>query len=462
MSEEPKTNQEKKYSTWTHISFNLMMFMLPATYGMFGTHFFWYYETEVLLPVIFVGIANVIYLLWDAINDPLIGYLSDKPNRFTKKYGRRFPYIVIMGIPTMLSLMLLFIPPFTNAQINPIPIFLWALTMLIIQEAGYTSVSLARALYPEKFRSDSERRKNAGIGIVVSNIGMLLGMMVPMIFVTVGNINSYFVGAAILMIPCVITFILGIPGVREDPEIINRSLNVKRDPFFKAMKIAFSKKNFLALIAVMVSVQVIGACIMGSIYYYTYYILLESADSAADILFMLSWFLAGLISIPFWVFISKKLGNRKLQIIALLTYMGAILPFIFIRTLVLAIVAALILGFMMGATNFVRFPIFSDLIDEATIIDGKRQEGIYQGALAFCDRFGILAQPLIFTVVHIITGFVAANDVQTPLAQQGIIAAMTWIPALIALVALLIFWKYYDITVEKTEINKKKLHELNL
>ncbi|MHA1659954.1 MAG: MFS transporter [Promethearchaeota archaeon] len=459
MSDKSEKSTEKKYSTWTHISFNLVMVMLPATYGMFSTHFFWYYETEVLLPVIFVGIANVLFLLWDAFNDPLVGFISDRPNRLTKKYGRRFPFIAIFGIPTMVSIILLFMPPFIDAQINPLPIFLWIIIILFIHELSYTAVSLTRALYPEKFRSDQERRKNAGIGILTYNMGLFLGLIVPMIFVEKGDIQSYWIGATVLMIPCVIFFFLGLSGVREDKKMIERSFEIKKEPFFKTMKNTFKRKNFLALIVVSISTQAFGACILGSIYYWVNFVLLEPN---ADIIIMLSWFLAGLISVPFWMKINKKIGNRNTQLMAIITTMGSIIPFIFISSLTGAIIAIFILGFVGGAGTFVRYPIFSDLIDEATTLDGKRQEGVYQGVLAFFDRFGILFQPIIFTIVHLITRFEPESATQTILAQQGIIAAMTWIPAILVLIAGIIFWKVYDLTPEKTLKIKSQLEELKL
>ncbi|MHA1688778.1 MAG: MFS transporter [Promethearchaeota archaeon] len=462
MSETKINALEKKYSTWTHLSFNLVMVMLPATYGMFSTHFFWYYETEVLLPVMLVGLANVIFLIWDAINDPLIGYLSDRPNRLTRKYGRRFPFIVIFGVPTMASLILLFIPPFTNALINPMPIFIWAIIMLIIHELGYTCVSLARALFPEKFRSDSERRKNAGIGILTYNLGMFIGLIIPMAIVVKGNINTYWLGATTLMIPCFIFFLLGIPGIREEKEMIERSFTIQKEPFFHTMKNTFKKKNFIALVITSIAIQAFGACILASIYYYINFVLMEPADSSADIFFMLSWFIAGFISVPIWMKLSNKMGNRKVQIMGIIATFLASLTFLFIKNLTGALICAFLLGFFGGAGSFIRYPLFSDVIDEASIIDGKRQEGTYQGVLAFCDRFGILIQPVLFTVVHILTGFDPQASIQTPLAQQGIIALMTWIPGIISLIAVLVFWKVCDLTPEKTKINKKKLAELNL
>ncbi|MHA1689708.1 MAG: MFS transporter [Promethearchaeota archaeon] len=460
MNEENKVGDgEKKYSWWYHLQFNLVMFMLPGTYGIFGTHFFWYYEKEILLPVILVGIANVIYLIWDAINDPLIGYLSDRPTRWSRRYGRRFPYIAIMGIPTAITMMVLFIPPFTDARVNPIPVFLYVVIILIIHETGYTCVSLTRALFPDKFRSDSERRRNAGIGLLIYNIGYLFGFLIPMLIVTPGDIPSYFLGAMILTISNIMTFLIGLPAVREEKEMRERISSIEKVSFLKALKNAVSKKNVRALILVRMANQTLGACIMASIYYFANFILL---NPDADIPVILAWFVAGLISIPFWMKMHGKVGNRNLQTMAILAYVFALFPFMFVKTLTGAAIAGFILGFMMGAISFITYPIYSDVVDEATIIDGKRQEGIYQGVLAFFDRFGIIMQPILFTIVHIITEFNPEATIQTPMAQQGIIALMTWIPGAIALITCIIFWLKYDLTKEKLIEIRKQLQELKL
>ncbi|MHA1255194.1 MAG: MFS transporter [Promethearchaeota archaeon] len=459
---ETDTTLEKEYSTSTHLSFNLMQVMLAASYGMVATHLFWFYETEVLLPVLYIGIALLFYAVWDAFNDPLIGYLSDKPNRFTKRYGRRFPFIIIFGIPLMLTLILLFMPPSVDAKINPLPVFFWLLVILLIHEVSYTGVSLARALYPEKFRSDADRRINAAIGIVTFNIGLFMGFLVPMFFVREGDLSSYWIAAIILMIPCFIFYLLGIHGVREDEVMIMRALEAKREPFFKTLKTAIKRKNFMALAVLSISTQVFGVCLMASIYYYVKYILLLPLDSQAGIMIMVVWLMAGLFSVPFWMKIIPKVGNKKLQIIGISLVLSLIIPALFIRTLILALVLVALLGFAQGATTFVRWPIFSDIIDEASLVDGKRQEGVYQGVFVFFDRIAFVLQPIIFTVVHILTRFDPETDTQTFIAQQGILAAMFWIPGLIMLTACLIFWKVYDLTPEKTLSIKTKLKELKL
>ena len=47
------------------------------------------------IPIYLILIMFGIYALWDAINDPLTGNLLDRSSKFTSKYGKRFPFIVI-------------------------------------------------------------------------------------------------------------------------------------------------------------------------------------------------------------------------------------------------------------------------------------------------------------------------------------------------------------------------------
>lgn len=457
-----KTSEKKEYSTWIHFSFNLVMLMLPATYGLFSTQFFYFYETVIKLDVIFVGLANVLFVVWDSINDPIIGFLSDRKNRFTQKYGRRFPFIVIFGIPTILSLVLLFLPLPFNAQVNPWPIFIWMIIWLFLHEFGYTAVSLTRALFPEKFRSDKERRKNSGIGIITYNLGLFIGLIIPFIFISKSDPYSYITASLILMIPCMISFFLGIPGIREESDIIDRALEVEKEPFMTTMKKAVKRKNFIVFTFVNITIQLFAACLLASINYWVESILLLPEGNQADVILMILWFLAGLASVILWIRIAAKLGQKKTQFIGLIGIILSIIPVYFVRTLEGAIVSFIILGVAAGANTFIKYPIFGDIIDEITIEEEKRQEGVYQGILVFFDRIGILLQPIIFTVVHLLTNYNPDTASQTIIAQQGILSAMTWIPALFMLIAAVVFWKYYDLTPEKSANIKKKLEELQL
>lgn len=431
------------------MAFNLTMVMLPATYGMFSTHLFYFYEVEVLLPVGLLALATVLFGVWDAFNDPLVGYLSDRPNRLTRRWGRRFPWIVGLGLPTVISLVLLFTPP-GDARVAPWPVFAWLLVMLLVHEFSYTAVSLTRALFPEKFRTDAQRRKNAGLGIVTYNVGLFLGLVVPMACVEKGVPGSYATGALVLLIPCVACFALGLPAIRESPAMVETALARGREPFFRNIKQAVKRKNFALLVGVGIGVQVFAACVLASIYYWVNFVLAVPAGVEADLLLMVAWFVAALAGVPLWLWVLRRVGHKRTQLVSVALIVAACLPVALARTFTSALVSLAVLGFVQGSATLVKAPIFADLVDEVTLLDGKRQEGLYQGFYVFFDRLGIILQPVIFTLVHVATGFDPGSATQTPLAQAGIVAAMVWIPGAILLGAGLAFWKWYDLTPART------------
>ena len=82
-----------------------------------------FYETVLGLNASYVFLAMAIFSVYNAINDPLFAFLIDRNMKFTRKYGRRFPWIVISVVPWALSVYLIYnVPDFTSTG-SPWPIF---------------------------------------------------------------------------------------------------------------------------------------------------------------------------------------------------------------------------------------------------------------------------------------------------------------------------------------------------
>jgi len=82
------------------------------------------------------------------------------------------------------------------------------------------------------------------------------------------------------------------------------------------------------------------------------------------------------------------------------------------------------------------------------------------GISSFFSRLSRAAQIGIFTIVHLLTGFDENATTQIPSAQIGIRLHMSVIPAIILLICVIIYWKFYPITPQIWMENKKKLKEL--
>jgi len=136
---------------------------------------------------------------------------------------------------------------------------------------------------------------------------------------------------------------------------------------------------------------------------------------------------------------------------------------LWITTLLEAIIFAFVGGFAVGAFWITLGPITADVNDENTVITGKHQEGALAGIRTFFFRFALIFQAVIFTVVHIATGYNPDPQAkQTPLAIWGIRIHMGLIPSILALLAFIIMKKWYDLEGEKKIGIKQKLRQMGL
>ena len=118
---------EIMHSKTNMVSFGFSALSREFLLMAFNTFVFFYYEAELGLNVWYIMLALIFFAIYNAINDPLIGYLTNRPFKFTKKWGRRFPWMIIGGIPLGFSYFLIFSPPKVDPQSGPWVLFAWLL-----------------------------------------------------------------------------------------------------------------------------------------------------------------------------------------------------------------------------------------------------------------------------------------------------------------------------------------------
>ncbi|GAH62793.1 unnamed protein product, partial [marine sediment metagenome] len=75
---------EIKHSKKGMVSYGFGCYVSEFFVMCFGTYVFFYYETEIGLNVWLTSLGFIIFAIWNAVNDPLIGFLTDRPFKFTK------------------------------------------------------------------------------------------------------------------------------------------------------------------------------------------------------------------------------------------------------------------------------------------------------------------------------------------------------------------------------------------
>ncbi|MHA1194645.1 MAG: MFS transporter [Promethearchaeota archaeon] len=448
------------------ISFGMADLLFDVLNGVFGMFFFIFWETEIKLNIWLVTVAYIIYAIWNSVNDPLVGYLSDKPKKFWKKYGKRYPLVILGGLPAILTLAAIFSPPYLDPISGAWIYFAWILITTCTYEFFFTLISLNHfAQYPEKYREDRARRKVGAIRMALSLVGTVIGYVIPPFFIEYGDPSSYMRMAWIFAFFSLIIFGSTIPGHRESKELklkyVKDQASEYKLSFWKALKLSLTLKNFMAVVLIFLLDSIIGASLTASIQYVTKYILESSPESST--LILAGFILVALLSLWPWLILSNKLeNNRKMLIIGVFLNTIFLLPFMFAQTLIGMTISAIFLGIGGGALRIGRNPVMADAIDEATVKYGQHFEGVLMGVYTFFNRFSLIGQGLIFAIVHQFTGFNPYATHQTELAKFGIRMHTSLIPMILTLIGLIIFILVYNLTPERTKEIKEKLKELNL
>ncbi len=469
-----KETIEIKHSKKSMVSYGFGKFITEFFNMCFGAYVFFFYERVIGLDGLFTSMGFIIFAIWNAVNDPLVGWLTNRPFKFTKKWGRRLPWVLIGGVPWILSYLLIFTPPVVDPTEGAFILFAWIVIMTCLYDtfASIFGVNFY-SIFPDKFRGDSERRNASILSTLIGAVGTAFGSIIPSLFIVWDQRDSYILQAGVVVIICMIALALAIPGSREDQVRIDCYLEsceegMDREPFFKEFKSVLKHKNFMAYVISFMFYQSLVATMIGSIAYVA-----ESVVrvEASDVMLIMAFLLIGMfVSMPIWGKIADKTNNdRKTMIIAAAVLTIGTLPLFFITDYVIMIIFIFIWGFCEGGYWVMISPVFSITIDEAVVMAGRRREGIYQGFQTFVSRAALVFQALTFYIIHTVTNFVPGSGIpgdplppQPPEAVLGIQIHFAIVPMIFMFIATIILWRFFNITPEKVKENKEKLAELGI
>jgi GPH family glycoside/pentoside/hexuronide:cation symporter len=479
-----------RHSRWTFLS-NAFGLLCSTLIGAIQGFTLFYYNAVVGLTAFWIAVAMTIFLIYNALNDPILGFLIDRNLRFTRKWGRRFPWIVIGIVPWVLSVYLHFsapnLPKHTSGVqsgelLDPyiFPAFMFLLLTLVLLDTFGTLVNINyKAVQIEKFRTEYERNRFTKYYAPLDIVAIVLGMLLPPLFTDMipgDSFASYSMMAAILAVIALIFGILSLPGNREDKIMIDRHFSpesVKRMSFIKVFIEAVKTKSYMVWFLFGICNGIWISLVVSNMLYITKFVLNVGGDM---FLIIMGLNLIGtLISIPIWLkYIRKTNNNKKAIVVAGFMTVAATLPLTFFTGLIDIMIFGFILGLVQGGLNSYIYTIVGPSVVEDVIVKmGKNQKMVLFGISALLGRLVASIDEFIIAFVHDTTGFIAGNDNYAELLAAvtgaggdinlvliGLRLIQGVIPALVLLVGVLILWLFFPISQKKLLSNKAKMEEL--
>lgn len=372
--------------------------------GAFETFLLFYYNQALGLPGTLSGAALMIALIFDAVTDPLAGSLSDSTR---SRFGRRHPWMVAAALPLGLAMFALFSPP---AGLGTWGLFAWLTVGAIAVRGAMTLYHVPHnALGAELSEDYAERTRVVGYRVVAGVIGLGLAPALGFfVFLREGPdgagirdpaaYTAYAATLGVLMLATVWISAFGtwsrIPFLPRAPQQ-HENFSVRR--LFREVRSALVGSSFAVLFAGVIVYFVLRGVQSSLGLHLNAHFWGLSSDQMGTLIFpTMIGFLVGTVV---WAGLASRLEKRTIILVGtavfsvfvalpvLLRLLGA-LPETLSPAAVTAILAGALLIAAFGAGGSVTAfnSAMADITDEHELRTGRRQEGIYFGALAFAGK----------------------------------------------------------------------------
>jgi glycoside/pentoside/hexuronide:cation symporter, GPH family len=373
--------------------------------GIFGALQPIFYQDYLGLGARWIAIAAAIYAVWNALNDPLFGYITDGTR---SRMGRRIPYMRFTAPFLALFFVMVWFAPRGAGQIG---IFIWMLASMLLYDTAYTIVGLVySALLPEVSESDAERNGLQVSSSLFGLLGTLLGFMIPdMVRPKEGGGSLAYLQLAMIVVAVVAALLIIAVTfrVRERPEFTRVD---KPIPLRTAIRLTFTSRSFLVLAAANFMTILMQALLLGTIFYLADYVL--KARSSMVVLAYL--FVPLVIGVTLTPLLRRGLGVVGAQQLLLVIAGAGLVAIAFVPSgLILPCIA--LAGFGLSGPQTLTNVLFGQVADEDELVSGVRREGAFFGVNA------LITKPAQSVAIALIPAILEAAQFVTRQSQGGAI-----------------------------------------
>ena len=347
-------------------------------------------------PRIFVGVLLTAGRVIEALDDPVIGWWSDRTN---SRWGRRIPFVLFSTPFYGLFFALLWLTPGGEASLANAVYFFVVLELFFL--ASTLTSGPYEALLPEIARNHRDRISVVGWQFYFGLLGAVLGLVLT------GFLKDAFdfrvMGGTVAIFGLGFRF-FGLSGIwrrapRETP-VAGLSLR-------SAFTATLSNKQFLYFLPTFVLFQAAAGMIIAWLPFYVSVVLDRGTGTSTSLLTGFS-LLGMVVSVPVLWRLSNTRGKRFVYSACLLGT-AVYLPFLFFAGFVPGVpkllqsgAMAFLAGVPMAGVNMLPKAITADITDYDELRTGHRREGMFYATQNLFEKVGSSVSPLLLSLIFLL------------------------------------------------------------
>jgi GPH family glycoside/pentoside/hexuronide:cation symporter len=420
----------------SYLRYALGILGLSLVSQLFHSYNYSYYVDELGMAITLATLSKIVFIGFDAINDIIIGRLSDRTNA---KRGKRMPWLLYCAPYFGIALILAYLP---NKNFDKSLIFGYYLAITLGFELFATIMYVNYgALFPIIYRSETERANASVAKQSFSILGMGIGAALPpFLFNLIGYLNTAVVFAIIYLIIVYIS----LSGIKETTfdykTTIENSVSLK-----SAFLDTYNNKRFIYYNLAQAFMLSVNAIILTVFPFYAQYSLKIQQSQQSIMLLIL--FTSALLSLTLWKKLIIKIGINNTWILAFAIYALTIITLLFAYDLLTGCLAAGLVGIGLAGVYVTPDLIISYIID----IDFKKhkihREASFMAMGNFVQKISLAISALVVMLITSLFGFVSGDQ---PGDYPGLTFSvlMGLIPVLLLAISYFLAKKYiqYDNT----------------
>jgi len=412
------------------------------------------------------GVAGSIFLIvkiWDAVNDPLVGWLTD---RTVSRMGRRRPWLLFGAIPFGLAFFLQWLVPPLDAT----GLFWYYLVVAILLDFAYTAVNVPYAAMTAELTQDyDERTRLSSVRMSFSIVGGVLAAFFNGIIVSLFPDDprmGYAVSAAIWAVfiagPTFITFL----GTKEPDFAVNAKAAETGPGFLEGLRIALTNKAFILVTVIYMLSWLAMQFAQNNLQIYTKDWIQLDMQLFSFLLLAIQF--SSFVWVLIWAKVSERIGKQNVYYLGALFFAAALMGLFFLQPgqVAATFVMAVLAGVGISVGYLVPWSMVPDVIELDELQTGRRREGIFYGFFVFLQKMGLALGLFVSGWVLDLAGYINATpDLPNPeQPASALLALRVLIGPVSAIILLLSFLavRAYPITRQRhaeirAELAKRKM-----